>query len=266
MESDSDATSVVEASSSDEEGDVLLRRRLRAFVPETTRVVVWRVQDVEHEVDDVYAEFGFRRNRKQHNFLKSHAPNRFVALLHTSDGADPPPRHIADPTVVARAFGEVRAGDDGPWLELWYLGVRREHPLNDSKGGTRWGFYGIAPYERGAKVRWRTRRGVNLTKRNATQHVRGTPNPYATRCLVEFATWHECTLVYQNPEMPCAHLFDAEFSHKTHPATLLLFLALGFRRPRDLDHYAWRGTPASLRARWEGALAYMRIGSSVIVA
>lgn len=239
-----------------------MENRLAPFVPMgPLGFVAWRAQDVGVDVQDMCAEYGFKANSKQHNFLtRSATPDRVVVLLHTA--AQGLPRHMADPAVVARAFGTVRAKSHE--LELWHISVRREHPLNDSHGGARWGVFGIACDSTARRVTWATPLGVKLTPHNASEHVHGTPNPYAVECLVRFVELFQCESVAQNPELPCAQLFDKQYCHRTHPATLLLYRALGFVKPPALDHYVWNGVPHDLAEVRRHILAHMAVGTPVV--
>lgn len=241
-----------------------MENRLEPFVPaRDLGFIAWRAEDVGVDVGDLHAEYGFGAGSKQHNFLtRADSADHVVVLLH--DGHMP--RHMADPSVVARAFGVLRTGPRGSnHLELWHVSVRKEHPLNDSRGGTRWGVFGIARTTAGSRVRWRSLDGRGVTRRNAARHIRGTPNPYAAECLVRFAKLFECTTVTQNPEMPCAQLFDSQYCHRTHPATHVLFRALGFVQPSALDHYVWDAeVHPSLTDAWTTALEHMAQGRAVV--
>ena len=266
---------------SDEEGDVedaalqeptippgyrileyaIRRNRLEPFEPEAAHVRVCALEDIGFDVEDMEAEYGFDRSSKQGNWLTNGMPNRVAAVRFDSGEK---PGHLADESVVARAFGELRSeAGGGAWLELWYLGVRPQHAYNRSHGGRCWGSHGIVKYSIGIekkKVRWMTTEGRNLTRGNAVRHVRGTPNPYATMCLVELAVRCRCTAVSQNPEIPCAKLFHEHYCHETHPGTLLVFRSLGFAQPPQLDHFAWAGTPESLKAAWTRVRRCLRDG------
>ena len=243
---------------------VTMDNRLRPFVPHgPLHIVAWRATDVSLDVEDMYAEYGFRVGSKQHNFL-TQSRTGVVVLLHNVPQGSPVPRHLAHPSVVARAFGVVRTHRGVNELELWHISVRKQHPLNDSRGGTRWGVHGIRRVDNGGLVRWTTATGSKLTKRNALGLVKGTPNPYAMECLVRFAQLFDCKVVAQNPEMPCAQLFDSQYCHRTHPATLLLYRALGFKRPPHLDHFVWNGS-IPLQDAMARALERMARGESVVV-
>lgn len=145
---------------------------------------------------------------------------------------------------------------------MWYLGVQKGHPLNDSAHGARWGVYGLWRQMEGSKARWYNESNQKLTKRNADPYVQGSPNPYAVALLVHVMS----TSVYvrQHEAMPCANLFDTQYCHNTHPATLLIYKTLGFDRAPGLDFYQWseRDSPVALSERRMRLL--MRLGLPVV--
>lgn len=248
-----------------------MENRLAPFTPhDSLDFVALQVRDANVDVEDLYAEYGFKFGSKQHNFLTQHYEDeeRVVVLLHSALPGSPQPQHLANPSVVVRAFGTIRrnARSGGNELELWHISVRKQHPLNDSARGTRWGVFGIDCAAILPRVTWRAAGGgAKLTRRNAAKHIKGTPNPYAMECLVRFAELYRCTIVAQNPEMPCAQLFDAQYCQRTHPATLLLYRALGFAKPPALDHYVWSSESMKpFRDKWEEAKERMASGLPVV--
>ena len=72
------------------------------------------------------------------------------------------------------------------------------------------------------------------------------------------------TSVVQHPSMPCAKPFSSQYSYDqaTHPATLLIYLSLGF--VRTVDAYVWYYTDLSIETRLQMALEKMRVGQAVI--
>ena len=124
--------------------------------------VVWRADDVEVDVPDFLREYGFGNGSAQHNFFVSPPAGAVVVLLHTS--SRDPPRHLADPAVVARAFGTVSARGTG---ELWHVGVRKSHPLGSARG--RWGV-------RGGSAGTRTARPHHMAARGGKGDAAGPPN------------------------------------------------------------------------------------------
>ena len=80
--------------------------------------------------------------------------------------------------------------------------------------------------------------------------MQGTPNPYACRAVAELVAACGATSVYQNPILPCAKLFDSQYTHSTHPGTSLIYRALGFRLVSE--GYVWLGSdPKTLLQRWQ---------------
>ena len=237
-----------------------MQNKLQPYSVEQCGYTLWKTADVLVDgIDDWVVEFGFSETSKQANFL--FRGEGVVALLHTRSADQPPPCHINDPDVVARAFGvyQKRNGD----LELWYIGARRSHPLSNSEGGTRWGVFGIerAPDSHG-KARWNISGGSSITRTKNRDRIQGSPNPYVFACLVRMS--QGCTHVSQNPEMPCAQLFHSDYSHLTHPSTHVLFTAAGFIKSKFLDHYTWSGTEEDLIRIRDGVLARMAQGEPVV--
>lgn len=216
--------------------------------------VVWRADDVEVDVPDFVREYGFGIGSAQHNFFVSPPAGAVVVLLHTS--SRDPPRHLADPSVVARAFGTVSARGAG---ELWHVGVRKSHPLGSARG--RWGVRGVVPGPTGPRGRatW-LHEGAKVTPRSAEGAVRGSPNPYAMECVVRFGEALGCDSLAQNPWLPCAQLFHQHADQKSHPATALIYRALGFTR--TMTQYAWHGSP-ELAASYRAVTETMRRGEAV---
>ena len=234
----------------------------KPFVPHgPLPFVVWRAADVEVDVRDFAAEYGFTAGSAQHNFFAAPPAGAAVVLLHTSAGA--PPRHLADPAVVARAFGTVSARGLG---ELWHVGVRKAHPLGAARG--RWGARGVVPGPPGpaGRATWVSEAdGARVTPARAEAAVRGSPNPYALECLVRFGEALACATLAQNPALPCGHLFHGHYDQKADPAAMLLYRALGFQRGAGLCHYAWeRAAGPDLAASHAAALAKMRAGEAVV--
>ena len=191
-------------------------------------------------------EYGFKDKSMQDNFFTRPPKGAFVLLMHT--GA--PPETMADETVVARLFGTRNASE----AVVWHVSVRKSHPLNDGSRGKRWGVYGI---EYDGKKHWFAA-DKKLTRTSAEKFVRGSPNPYATRLLVEAAGTRKT--IRQHEAMPCAQLFHPRYSHRLHPQTLLLYLALGFRKAPGMDAYVWSDPLPPLHLAWERTLHRMSLG------
>ena len=215
----------------------MLSRRLQPFRMERTQLhwIPFGSGALGREGEGVYDEYGFEEGSKQGNFFRSRIRAPVVAVLTSS--SSPPPSHLSDDSVVARLFGE-KVGSD---LVLWHVSVRRQHVYNDSDAGRKWGVYGIE-FVPGTKVRWRDAHGKTVDKKTAESAVRGSPNPYATRLVVEVCLSLQPSLVRQHEAMPCAQLFDKQYTHRTHPATHVLFRSLGFRKPKGLDAYVWNAS------------------------
>lgn len=208
-----------------------MQRRLVPFTPRTDLAL-----SVLHPIDPLLlgegevTDYGFKQRSKQYNFFARPPRGATVVALH-EPGASV--ATLRDPSVVAFLFGDATRN----LLRLWYVGVNKAHPDNESGRGTRWGVYGIAPVQQGDKVRWLIPPTTKLTPRNAAAHVAGTPNPYAVECIARAVTHLRCTGAMQHPDMPCTKLFDRQYDHRHHPAVLLLYLALGFQR--GMEHYDW---------------------------
>lgn len=217
---------------------------------------------------DLVAEYGFKDGSMQHGFFApsstaGRGARKVVFALTTA--AEVPPTLHAD-TVVARVFGVARGTKE---FEVWHVSVNKRHAHNDSHGGTRWGVYGIvdATPPTSSKTRWAEAEGERrpVNKRTSESVVRGTPNPYAVMCLYRACTVLGSRSVRQHESMPCAQLFDTQYDHRTHPATLLLYRALHFSRPQGLDYYAWDAdTKPSLDASWSRVQFMMRLGIPVV--
>lgn len=195
---------------------------LQAFVPHTGALHVFRGDEFDQvavNAPTLQDTFGFKPGSAQHNFLVRAKPHRVVVVLTTRAR----PTALDGDDVVAVAFGEHLVRSDE--VSLWYVGVRRAHPWNDSRAGARWGVFPLTQVVRGNRVRW-TSDGVLLNASNFVSKLRGSPNPYALRVLERLAS--EATGAAQNPSLPCAQLFSSQYSHATHPATAVLYLALGF--------------------------------------
>ena len=231
----------------------ILRKRLAPFSVPLQGLGTHLVPDAGLGEGDCLEEYGFDKKSKQNGFFakKGKVKHPVVAVL-----AVRPATTLSDAAVVARLFGEMVRGRE---LVLWHVSVRRSHPLSDSDGGRRWGVYGVEPRQEGSKVRWYDERGTKVNKTNCESIVRGSPNPYAAKLIVDVATRLGVKAVRQHEAMPCSQLFDAQYSHRTHPAILLLFRSLGFRR--EGDAYAWseeRDLP--LADNWERTRKCMSLG------
>ena len=212
----------------------MLQNRLQPFEPEP--LLRLRIVPCSH-VDfpgtaDTAKEFGFTPRSKQARFFDQEGDGNVVALLYRDKGG-PPPTSMTDASVVCRLFGSV----DRNVLTLWHVSVNHANSLNDSDQGRRWGVYNIRRDTSGKKVRWRTSEGARITPRNAGAHIRGTPNPYAVECLVRAAERLKVDSIEQHSDMPCARLFNSEYDHRTHPATYLIYKALGFTN--TMGHFVW---------------------------
>lgn len=244
----------------------MLQRRLEPFRPASAlhfHVIRAPTLDVLG-VDDaeVYEEYGFKADSMQYNFFReTHKTSHFVAVLYEQTN-DAPPTTMTSDNVVTRLFGSVTGSD----MVIWYVGARKLHPLNDSDRGKRWGVFGIGKIaSTSSNVRWQTEKGGNITKRNSEGHIRGSPNPYALRILIEVAHTFSSSFVVQNPDMPCAKLFHKDYDHSAHPATLLLYRTLGFVKPPDLEHYIWNAlVHPPLERSYTAALERMAAGLPVI--
>ena len=210
--------------------------------------------------DDLSSEFGFVTGSQQHNFFVKKGAGKVVFALHTSSSS---PSSLSSGEVVARIFGVVRGSD----FEIWHLSVRKGHPLNSSNSGTRWGIYGIKVIDPNAtKIRFAEGvSGQQVSKSNMEKLVRGSPNPYATYCLYSAMKEVRCSVARQNEASPCSQLFDSQYSHRTHPGTLLLYRSLGFEKSPGLDGYSWNEkTMVDLDDSWRLLLFRFRLGVPVV--
>lgn len=208
----------------------MLRNRLRPFHPEDVDARVLPLSAVQ--LDESAAEqLGFDVGSRQWMFLERPGADKFVSLVCERGTA---PTSFTDARVVACAFGTQGTRGD---VELWHVSVRRQHPYNDTQGGTRWGVHGIARVDGEAKVRWKTRDGTRLAFRNHEHRVRGTPNPYAVAAIYALHGPNVTSMV-QNSSLPCAQLFHGHYDHATHPATQVLYRSLGFQRS-SMGNYVW---------------------------
>ena len=229
----------------------MLKRRLRPFQPALDLPMHEVATDDDSVLGNVnyMEEYGFDSGSMQHNFFKPSASTkaRKVAMvLHTNTRG--PPDSLNAATVVARLFGVLRGSD----FEIWHVSVNKEHALNDSKAGIRWGVYGIRLDDVPTKPRWYDSEDRQVTKLNSEHNVRGTPNPYATQCLYRTLRGLACKSARQHESMACAQLFDTQYSHRTHPATQLIYRTLGFEKQRGLDAYSWdSNTMVSLESSWK---------------
>lgn len=244
---------------------MILQRRLRPFRP-TVDLPLLAIEPTEAALGGYYdlkSEYGFGVNSMQHNFFKkapaSSRSKKVLVLLHTSSAQ--PPATMNDDTVVARLFGILRATD----LEVWHLSVNKNHPLNDTHQGVRWGIYGIRLDTAPTKARWYNADEQQLTKQNSEQHVRGSPNPHATDCLYRTIRELKCKSARQHESMPCAQLFDPQYDHTSHPATQLIYRTLGFERLSGLDAYSWNiSTMVHMDVSWNRFLFRMSKGIPAI--
>ena len=176
--------------------------------------------------------FGFKPKSKQYNFLHNPAPESIVVLL--LDSATPT-YDVSSKHVIACAFGTYKDYT----IELWHVGVFKDHPYNDSAKGQRWGVYGISKDSSGSKVRWKHDGGKTLTAKNHEKYVFGSANPNAVATVYKMAThFPDTRIVTQHSEMPCAQLFHPNYDHSTHPAIQLLYKSLGFVKS-PLGNYVW---------------------------
>ena len=207
-----------------------MERRLQSFLPD------YRLRTKLLSIDQLDLEEGFEEKlhflpqSKQWNFFTTPDPSRFVLLLmrSTDDTASP----TSDET-LALVFGEVH----GARMDLWHVSTNRNHPLNDSQQGRRWGMYGLERVTEGSKVRWKRPEGGKVTAHNHAKAVRGTPNPYAAIAICEAVIAFGVHEVQQNPEMPCAQLFHKDYDHTSHVAIALLYRSLGFEY--RVGRYVW---------------------------
>lgn len=240
---------------------MLQRRLARQSLDEDVTFSELPVREASLGSSDWADQYRFVRNSMQHGFFVKPAASREerrVFVLHT--GAAPPLSMDAD-TVIARMFGS-RRGED---FEIWHLSVNKAHPRNDSLGGVRWGVYGLRLDDHGPHPRWVSEEGQVVTRGNSERLVRGSPNPYATHCLYLAMRALRCSVVRQNEASPCAMLFAPRTDHTSHPATQLVYRALGFERMHGLDAYAWeRSTMIDLEATWTRFLYFRQCGLPVV--
>ena len=235
---------------------------MKPFVPARTHVELWAPHQVRTDVDDPVAEYGYRSRSRQDRFFDpphdargaARVRDREVILVYTGDS--PAPRHMADPRVVARAFGALERGV----FVIWHASVNKAHPLNDAQRGAHWGLCNNVHYDGRYWFHGTTR----LTQARAEAVVGGTPNPYLVQCLVGYSARRVCQRMTQDPAMPCAKLFSADYSRpgdqRSHPATLLLYKALGFVRPPSLTHYVRPDDAPPIGALHARLLERMRAG------
>lgn len=179
---------------------------------------------------DNFEQLGFSRKSAQGNFLAGDDPEKFAVIVHEPHVEE---HRIDGPHVVACAFG-TRSVQGGV---VWYVGVNKNHSLNNSERGRRWGHYGLSKDSTGAKTRWKETDGKKITAKNHVKHVKGSANPYAV-----FALWCFCKFalsrdIWQHSTLPCAQLFHKDYDHTTHPATQLIYTSLGFAKTQ-LGHFA----------------------------
>lgn len=246
--------------------------RLQPFtVSELLRMHIVSASQVDFNTgDDVHFHFGFGPTSKQARFFShSSCRRRIVAMLwsatlsSTGSTSRTPPTSMLDDRVVCRLFGEM---DRDGSLELWHLSTRASHPLNDSQQGRRWGVHNLETMMVAQRVRWCSLHGgTRITCTNAKAHVRGSPNPYAVELIVRCAEYLRCPSVRQHDDMPCATLFHPDYDQRTHPATMLIYEALGFKRPKGMHHYFWhRSFMPSLIHSYAQCIQKMHLGLSVV--
>jgi hypothetical protein len=233
--------------------------KLEAFEPEP--LLRLKILDpsaiVYPNTDDTEKEFGFKIRSKQGRFFETPNNGDIVGLLYVAGTGVP--MSMTDSSVVCRLFGNVNK----KVFTLWHISINNGNPLNDSNKGKRWGVHNIILDKSGAKTRWKTISGKNITPRNAGAHIRGTPNPYAAECLVRVSTRLNVTSVEQHSEMPCARLFNSEFDHRSHPATYTIYKALEFTN--TMGNFVWYATEnAPLEHSYLKMLQMMNHGISVI--
>lgn len=211
-----------------------MERRLEPFLPETICIDVLTLNQLVL-LDEFEKALGIKKTKsKQWNFITNPQPDRYIILVHNSDTKVDT---IPHPNLIACAFGTYSHGN----LELWHINVVKDHPVNDSQRGSRWGVYGIEKVIKNGKVRWSdVVTGTNLTMRNHEKYVFGSANPYAVGTVYMFASHFEPSLnsITQNPDMPCAQLFHSNYDHTTHPAIQLIYKSLGFVKS-PMNNYVW---------------------------
>ena len=218
------STSATDAAAVAPADHVVLERRLRPFVPYAHKVVCFPLTQLMLP-DDRMSDFDFKEDSMQGNFLRRRPSDGFMCLV-----VPPGAERTRDPTserVVARAFGVCRRDE----VTLWHVSARK-HPWNDSKGGARWGIFGIERRRTPAGDTYfhQAGGGPRLTDRNYDRHVQGTPNPYAAAAVVGLCQRLKATRAIVNPLSPCANPFRAGEPHRHSPAASLLLRALGFVR------------------------------------
>lgn len=242
-------------------------RRLRPFTPfASTSYRITSLPPVEESLGadpDLENEYGFKVGSQQHNFFRGSGKKKSSDVVYVLHSSSDPPSTLNDPRVAARIFGRVRNGD----FEIWHLSANKANPCNDSKRGTRWCVYGVRVVDPSAtKIRWLdTSTNKPVSRSNMEASVRGSPNPYVTLCLYLSMKDTSCVVARQNESSPCSQLFDAQYSHRTHPATLLIYRSLGFEKSPSLDGYSWnKDTMVDLDTSWKLLLFRFRIGVPVV--
>ena len=229
-----------------------MERRLRPFIPDLNLSFKLLALDELDLEEDFHIHLGFKEQSKQWNFLKSPHPSRFALLL-MREGDD-----TSSPTsdeTLAFVFGECQ----GRRMDLWHVNVNRNHPLNDSQRGERWGVYGIERDMQGSFHRWKKMDGKRVTASNHERVIRGTPNPYAVIAIFQaVASFPNVTEVQQNPEMPCAQMFHKDYHHTSHPAISLIYKSLGFRY--QVGRYVWYSFFGSMQERRDKLIYFMSRG------
>lgn len=198
-------------------------------------------------VENPLSTFGFKPRSKQDNFLRGPSGPRMRKVAAVVSTSAQPPSGFDDPRVVAHCFGAVLLSSRDNALEVWHVGTS-SHALNHTAGGTRWGAFSLTRHDETSKVYW-TSRGTRVTRATFQKLVHGTPNPYACKTLAALVAACNVRTVQQNSDLPCAKLFNSEYSHATHPATSLIYRALGFQFAAE--GFVWNGSPDNLSHRWQ---------------
>lgn len=254
-------------------GAELYVNRLQKFEPRQTRAFVFTNNELAAFADPV-ALYGWKLQSPQDRFLRglgvSTATLRLLVVICSPTTNASPPASLSDPRIVAEAFGAVVTTRRGQTtFEVWHVGARANHQLNNSGGGTRWGFFPVTPEitTAGGPVRGWKSAGVRLTRTRHEQVLRGTPNPYACEALAMLCEAAGPATAMQNPWLPCAMVFAS--SHKTHapmwPGVTLLYRALGFTFVGEgYVHMRVRDAAIGVRANLALARASMARGEAVV--
>lgn len=180
-----------------------------------------------------YASFSpFREGSAQDNYLRSGDAKGLAIVVHAAD--EEATGALDGDDVVACAFGSTSSKE----ASVYSVFVNKRHPLNDARGGKRWGHYGLSKAQlKDGKTRWYAGT-VKLTASNHERHVRGTANPFAVFALQAFVSYAASPSVVQNPYLPCAHLFHTHYDNRVDPSVQLVYSSLGFRKSHA-GNYVW---------------------------